>query len=599
MEILHGAADLSPEYIQKYLKISSMYADTSNTMDAKCMYGSDAQEYHVDLIKREGTDCYKRPDTSQLYYDNHFQQLNQVNAPTLDHNCHTATVVKAQCDDSYARFELNKSFPSSLYDEKLSCYLSNKSFTESKFNLTAEQKQISREKSSRARKNQTGNTSNKDQIVHETPDIEELKQHEEALVRQLELLASQMGANDDKKNNDCQYLQGHSTSACHRQHRIEGSTALYRFLLRSSKLESIVQRDRTLSCGVCKDYATGVHYGLLTCEGCRGFFKRTILNGRKFRCRSHGNCVINKLQRNHCKYCRFQKCLISGMMIGAVRLDRVPSRRIPNIVPYFCQYKNGQAYPQTISPQHIDSSMVVGDDIMTTSDLKSTMEEKLNSSFSFPSTYKWETYRFDQLSTKDIMCDLLKQLLDVNNNLPFYKQLSDNLNNLILRDKWADILVFFVIYFLSITISVPSLLLFYNEHPKRLSKYLNIEKKANTDIYGMEENQYTRCIIEKFVEIVHLAINCKLTDVEVESISILLVAKYDEVMLNNIDRNELASLENSYLDILQAYEANTFSEQPVRMTQMLLLFSQIRQVSQLLVTNKMFFLPFLLIPTSI
>ena len=30
------------------------------------------------------------------------------------------------------------------------------------------------------------------------------------------------------------------------------------------------------SCPVCADKVSGYHYGILTCESCKGFFKRTV-----------------------------------------------------------------------------------------------------------------------------------------------------------------------------------------------------------------------------------------------------------------------------------------------------------------------------------
>lgn len=29
-------------------------------------------------------------------------------------------------------------------------------------------------------------------------------------------------------------------------------------------------------CAVCQDYASGYHYGVWSCEGCKAFFKRSI-----------------------------------------------------------------------------------------------------------------------------------------------------------------------------------------------------------------------------------------------------------------------------------------------------------------------------------
>jgi hypothetical protein len=66
-------------------------------------------------------------------------------------------------------------------------------------------------------------------------------------------------------------------------------------------------------CKVCNDQATGVHYGVLACEGCKGFFKRTTLRTEKYCCRYENSCIITPQTRNRCKYCRFRKCLESGM----------------------------------------------------------------------------------------------------------------------------------------------------------------------------------------------------------------------------------------------------------------------------------------------
>lgn len=80
-------------------------------------------------------------------------------------------------------------------------------------------------------------------------------------------------------------------------------------------------------CMICEDRATGLHYGIITCEGCKGFFKRTVQNKRVYTCVADGQCVITKQQRNRCQYCRFQKCLRQGMVLAAVREDRMPGGR--------------------------------------------------------------------------------------------------------------------------------------------------------------------------------------------------------------------------------------------------------------------------------
>ena len=70
-------------------------------------------------------------------------------------------------------------------------------------------------------------------------------------------------------------------------------------------------------CLVCGDRGTGFHYSVLSCEGCKGFFKRTVQKQLLYSCRGppelEGCCEINKASRNNCQFCRFQKCLTVGM----------------------------------------------------------------------------------------------------------------------------------------------------------------------------------------------------------------------------------------------------------------------------------------------
>lgn len=66
-------------------------------------------------------------------------------------------------------------------------------------------------------------------------------------------------------------------------------------------------------CLVCGDRASGRHYGAISCEGCKGFFKRSIRKQLGYQCRGQMNCEVTKHHRNRCQFCRLQKCLASGM----------------------------------------------------------------------------------------------------------------------------------------------------------------------------------------------------------------------------------------------------------------------------------------------
>ncbi|XP_071372155.1 retinoic acid receptor RXR-beta-B isoform X1 [Centroberyx affinis] len=66
-------------------------------------------------------------------------------------------------------------------------------------------------------------------------------------------------------------------------------------------------------CAICGDRSSGKHYGVYSCEGCKGFFKRTVRKDLSYTCRDNKECLVDKRQRNRCQYCRYQKCLAMGM----------------------------------------------------------------------------------------------------------------------------------------------------------------------------------------------------------------------------------------------------------------------------------------------
>jgi hypothetical protein len=70
-----------------------------------------------------------------------------------------------------------------------------------------------------------------------------------------------------------------------------------------------------LFCIVCGDKASGRHYGVVSCEGCKGFFKRSVRKNVKYTCLGTNTCIVNKTMRNRCQACRWQKCVNSGMKV--------------------------------------------------------------------------------------------------------------------------------------------------------------------------------------------------------------------------------------------------------------------------------------------
>ncbi|XP_072521932.1 peroxisome proliferator-activated receptor delta [Salminus brasiliensis] len=78
-----------------------------------------------------------------------------------------------------------------------------------------------------------------------------------------------------------------------------------------------------VECRICGDKASGFHYGVHACEGCKGFFRRTVRMKLEYE-KCERSCKIQKKSRNKCQYCRFQKCVMLGMSHDAIRYGRMP-----------------------------------------------------------------------------------------------------------------------------------------------------------------------------------------------------------------------------------------------------------------------------------
>uniref|UniRef100_A0A673HG89 Estrogen receptor beta-2-like n=1 Tax=Sinocyclocheilus rhinocerous TaxID=307959 RepID=A0A673HG89_9TELE len=88
----------------------------------------------------------------------------------------------------------------------------------------------------------------------------------------------------------------------------------------------IVGKGDTHFCAVCHDYASGYHYGVWSCEGCKAFFKRSIQGHNNYICPATNQCTIDKSRRKSCQACRLRKCYEVGMMKCGVRRERCSYR---------------------------------------------------------------------------------------------------------------------------------------------------------------------------------------------------------------------------------------------------------------------------------
>lgn len=97
-------------------------------------------------------------------------------------------------------------------------------------------------------------------------------------------------------------------------------------------------------CPICSDKISGFHYGIFSCESCKGFFKRTVQNRKNYVCLRGAACPVTIATRKKCPACRFEKCLQKGMKLEAIREDRTRGGRST----YQCSY----TLPVTSLSQH-------------------------------------------------------------------------------------------------------------------------------------------------------------------------------------------------------------------------------------------------------
>ncbi|CAF4836398.1 unnamed protein product [Pieris macdunnoughi] len=107
-------------------------------------------------------------------------------------------------------------------------------------------------------------------------------------------------------------------------------------------------------CPICGDKISGFHYGIFSCESCKGFFKRTVQNRKNYMCLRGGNCPVTVATRKKCPACRFDKCLGCGMKLEAIREDRTRGGRST----YQCSYSlSGASSTGSLLSAHAPTTM--------------------------------------------------------------------------------------------------------------------------------------------------------------------------------------------------------------------------------------------------
>ncbi|GAA6088828.1 estrogen receptor 2b isoform X1 [Tachysurus ichikawai] len=122
---------------------------------------------------------------------------------------------------------------------------------------------------------------------------------------------------DSKPPNACRNSSFLSHSKLHAKRSEDGNEAP-----NSSTSSGAMTKSDMHFCVVCHDYASGYHYGVWSCEGCKAFFKRSIQGHNDYICPATNQCTIDKNRRKSCQACRLRKCYEVGMMKCGARRER-------------------------------------------------------------------------------------------------------------------------------------------------------------------------------------------------------------------------------------------------------------------------------------
>uniref|UniRef100_A0A915EM43 Nuclear receptor domain-containing protein n=1 Tax=Ditylenchus dipsaci TaxID=166011 RepID=A0A915EM43_9BILA len=95
-------------------------------------------------------------------------------------------------------------------------------------------------------------------------------------------------------------------------------------------------------CSICGDEADGQHFNAYACRACAAFFRRTVARNLSYTCRGDRQCIIDKVFRCMCRWCRLQKCYQVGMKKEAVQRHRTRMLATSSTQNLECLFEHGR-----------------------------------------------------------------------------------------------------------------------------------------------------------------------------------------------------------------------------------------------------------------
>ncbi|WKY17205.1 hypothetical protein Q1695_001655 [Nippostrongylus brasiliensis] len=396
----------------------------------------------------------------------------------------------------------------------------------------------------------------------------------------------------------------------------------------------------TERCAVCNDRSSGLHYGIYTCEGCKGFFKRTVQNKRLYSCvGSGGGCPMTKEHRNRCQFCRFQKCLQQGMVLEAVREDRMPGGRNGSAIYSLYKMRYRKARHKSLECETTSQSSVVNDGLIR------------------PIT-KREDFEYVQLTNKNLIQELIdidridklinlrglriaplndgredlapacqrlsrigdeivEQLVEWTKMLPFYCELPVEIHTHLLTQRWAELVLLSACFYSCSTAkrddspydetAVSTTTVDGNEEVSFVDSALNMRllQKRLSAVMGkpIPLEHVTReagPLVEKFTSLLYSFSKMKITPEAYVCIKAITLLHYntcsDGIESGNVEKSvfvrKVTYIQDQFVKALQIHLIQ--NQEGARLSDILTWLPMLHNASSVLLHSKMFYVPFLI-----
>ncbi|XP_044757286.1 nuclear receptor subfamily 2 group E member 1 [Coccinella septempunctata] len=316
-----------------------------------------------------------------------------------------------------------------------------------------------------------------------------------------------------------------------------------------------------IPCRVCGDFSSGKHYNIFACDGCAGFFKRSIRRDRKYTCKAKevGSCIIDKVHRNQCRACRLKKCEEAGMNKDAVQHERGPRN-------------------STLKKQQMNFITEANARLMMT-----PPQTNFGNPPALPPTPPMIPHQIPaqpalEEPTVSIICESAARLLFMNvqwaRNVPSFVALPLQDQLQLLEHSWRDLFILSIAQFLPLLDLTGGYFgRTASQSPafqREVHDFQEILSKLNQMLLDPNEFQTLRTVV-----LFRATIN--------------LEDKASRPELNNLlERQRILQLQDEHLTNLNGYISATHMEQPLRFTKLMLILPHMKKVSNFTIEELFF-----------